>query len=80
MCPEDFEHIHLEGIALRDGDRKQYCVADGQGYVLYVTAQAATVDEAREKSESLIRQIYFPRMMYRNDIGINFVRLNLGYL
>lgn len=72
---KDFEHIHFEGVALKSNPNgeKQYYISDYQGYVLYATAIDRTVKFAREKIDKIVKHIYFPKMFYRHDIGVNFI-------
>lgn len=74
ITEKDFEHIHFEGVALREkSGEKQYYISDYQGYVLYVTAVERTVRLARKKTHELIKHIYIPKMFYRHDIGVGFI-------
>ncbi len=71
----DFNHIHFEGVAVKNNKgADQYYISDHQGYILYVTAVGKTIKIARTKVGKLIKHIYFPKMFYRNDIGINFIK------
>lgn len=67
----EFEHIHFEGVAKR-GD--EYYISDEQGYVLYVTAIGKDIEYAQKKAYELIKKIYIPKMFYRNDIGLKFIK------
>ncbi len=78
---KNFKHVYFEGIALKnDNKKKQYYVSDDQGYVLYVTAVELSVKSARRKIENTLKFIYIPKMFYRNDIGLNFIKNNLRKL
>jgi phosphoribosylamine-glycine ligase len=49
-------------------------LSDDAGYVLYVTNIGRTVEESRTKTYSIIIKIIIPKMMYRNDIGVKFIK------
>lgn len=69
-----FKHVHFEGISvekLKTGGWRHY-VSDHPGYILYVTALGKTIDEARKKTNAILKKIHIPKMFYRNDIGIAF--------
>jgi phosphoribosylamine-glycine ligase len=71
----DLEHVYFEGVAARvRKGKREYYVADEQGYIAYVTALEPTVEEARAKTEALAKRVHFPRMFYRNDVGVEFIR------
>lgn len=71
---KEMEHVHFEEISLKKEDgEKHYEISDDRGYILYVTAVADTVEEAREKSQKIIDGIHIPKMFYRNDLGIKFI-------
>ena len=73
-------HVHFEGISLRPGSTEQFYIADGQGYVLYVTSVGKTIKEAQEKVYDIIQKIVIPRMFYRNDIGSDFAKIGMAKL
>lgn len=75
FSPDDAGHIHFEEVALRpDNGRDAYFVAANSGYVLYVTGVADTIEEVRERVYKIIKKIHIPRMFYRTDIGLRFMR------
>lgn len=70
-----FNHVHFEGMSKKMvGGKEQYYISDYQGYVLYITAVDKTVKSARGKVDKLAKHIYFPKMFYRHDIGVNFIK------
>ncbi len=74
VTEEEFKHIYFEGVAKNGtGAMSQCYISDGEGYVIYVTGIGKTVEIARKKVYNLIEKIYFPKMMYRSDIGLKFV-------
>jgi len=75
LTAADMQHIHFEGVALRSTEGpRQYYVSDYQGYILYVTTLGKTVEMSRTKAAKIIRHVYFPKMLFRHDIGVGFVR------
>ena len=73
--PESIKSIEAEGgiMVFHAGTKKQgdEIVTNG-GRVLAVSALSDTLAEAIELSKSILRQIYFDDMYYRNDIGYEF--------
>lgn len=75
MTEKDMRHIHFEEASLRKGKKeKQYYVSSKTGYVLHVSETGKTVEEAREKTYNLIKNIVIPKMFYRTDIGEKFIK------
>jgi len=76
MNDRDMSHIHFEGVMATEkaGGELEYKIADYQGYVLYVTSVSADIRRARKKIRALIDKIYIPKMFYRNDIGLGFLK------
>lgn len=78
---KDFEHIHFEGVALRNlKNRSRFFISDGEGYVSYITGVDRTVENARKKVYNIINKVYIPRMFYRNDIGLKFIQQDYDFL
>lgn len=65
-------HVHFEDVSL-DTVNNNYVISDTRGYILYVTACEETMAEAKRVVYERIEKIYFPKMMYRNDIGTQFI-------
>jgi phosphoribosylamine-glycine ligase len=61
---EDWKHIHPDGIRFKD-DRLE--VANADGYILTVSEQGDTVDEAGRKVDDLLKKIVVPKAFWRND-------------
>jgi phosphoribosylamine---glycine ligase len=80
MSAEEFRHLHFEEVSLSTFEKDQYYITDRQGYIMYVTSVAPTVQEAQKKAYGLIKKIVIPKMMYRNDIGSRFVNESEGQL
>lgn len=72
-------HLHFEDVSY-DKVNKNYFISDTRGYTLYVTASAKNMIAAQEKVYTSIENIYFPKMMYRNDIGTNFIQRDMNRL
>lgn len=73
--PDDFNHIHFEGLSRCTGmgGRTTYITAGNLGYVLYITGSGRTVQVARNRIYKIIEKIKIPKMFYRQDIGTRFV-------
>lgn len=72
MTKEDQGHVHFEEVSLHKKGNHHY-ISDNRGYVLYVTGQGETVEEAQKMAYGIIKKIHIPKMMYRNDIGQRFI-------
>lgn len=72
---DNFKHIHFEEVAVeRMKGKDNYYIAGSTGYVLYVTGHGSTVYKAREKVYGMIEKIIIPKMFYRTDIGLRFIK------
>lgn len=87
LTEADLKHVHFEEISLKKhGNDNHFYISDNRGYTMYVSNVGSTIDIAREKAYSIIERIHFPKMYYRNDIGLSFNENNksilesLGYL
>lgn len=72
MTDEDMSHIHFEEVSLHKPTKRHY-ISDDRGYVLYVTGNGTSAQEARKKAYEIIHKIHIPKMFYRNDIGQRFI-------
>ncbi len=85
LLADGLPHIHFEEVRY-DTKSKQYIISDTNGYPLYITGMGETVKEARHAVYRGIKEIYIPKMFYRNDIGLKFMEhdeeklRNWGYL
>ena len=79
----DFEHIHFEEVSKKvcEKNKKElgidcglYYISDNRGYILYVTAVENTLKKTQDKVYQLAKRIIIPKVMYRNDIGNNFIK------
>ena len=77
LTTDDWTHIHLDEVALRDGQ----LYASGQvGHLMVVTGCGETVEDARTGAYDLARQIVVPNLRYRNDIGLRFIERDRSLL
>lgn len=75
LTKEDFSHIHFEEVSAKNKNNKvNYFVAGDTGYVLYITECDSTVQKARKKVYDIIDKIIIPKMFYRTDIGLKFMK------
>ncbi|NTU66745.1 MAG: hypothetical protein HGB08_02350 [Candidatus Moranbacteria bacterium] len=75
MSQEELSHVHFEEVMIeKNRDSEQYRIAGSTGYVLYVTSVEKTIQKAREKIYGIIGKIIIPKMFYRTDIGLRFVK------
>lgn len=72
MTQEEQSHLHFEEVSWNEQDNYHY-ISDSRGYVLYVTGHGKTVEEARKNTYDIVKKIYIPKMIYRNDIGQSFI-------
>ncbi len=63
---DDLSHVHMDGTMMEDGVLK---VGNADGYVVTVSEQGKTVEEAGEKVEAILKKIIVPRAFWRNDFG-----------
>ena len=75
LTKEDLLHIHFEEVSLKkEKGKEKYYIAGNTGYVIYVTNSGKNVYEARKKVYELINKIIIPKMFYRTDVGLRFVK------
>jgi phosphoribosylamine---glycine ligase len=87
MGKNDWKSVHFEEVsAVYKNKVPSYYISDNRGYVLYVTSYHRSLRKAQEKTQKLLRKIFLPKMMYREDIGSHFLRedkqllKDLGYI
>lgn len=66
LSKEDYNNIHFDGVDFEGGKVK---VANDDGFVVTVTGQGKTVDEAGKNVEKLLKKIVVPKGFYRNDFN-----------
>ncbi len=75
MSEEESSHIHFEGVSAKKiRGENAYYTAGNLGYVLYITGTGKTVQDAREQVYNIINKIIIPKMFYRTDIGLRFIK------
>lgn len=75
LSDEEARRIHLEEVCLKENNGKEhFCVAGSNGFILYVTGVGKSVEKARERAYKLVDKIIIPKMFYRTDIGMNFIK------
>lgn len=73
ITAEEKKHIYFEEISMRTNNVDgQLYISNTDGYIMYTTAVAKTVAQAREKSLAIARKIIIPKVFYRDDIGEGF--------
>lgn len=70
LPPEQSDAMVFQAATRLDGDT----LRTAGGRVLCVTALADGVRQAQQKAYAVVRQIHFPGMQYRSDIGYRAVR------
>jgi phosphoribosylamine--glycine ligase len=81
LSQEEFSHIHFEEVQVKMKNKIAcYNIASSTGYVLYITECRKTIHEARAKIYKIIEKIIIPKMFYRTDIGLNFMKNNYKLL
>ena len=73
LTAEEQARIHFEEVSMRKNE-DQYYVAGNNGYILFVTGAGQIVEKARADAYNLVKKIIIPKMMYRTDIGIKFIK------
>ena len=75
LTKEEMDRVHFEEVSLRQNSGTgQYHIAGSNGFILYVSGSAETVSEARNKAYDVVGKIVIPKMMYRTDIGEQFIQ------
>lgn len=69
---KNFKHLHFEDVARKDKTKHYICTHTG--FVLHVSDVGRTTEDARKKVYSIIDKIVVPKMYYREDIGLKFIR------
>lgn len=76
LSREEKARVHLEGVSLEvglDGVAQYVMTKNSIGYAVFVSGYGKSVECAREQAYALIKKIVVPKMMYRTDIGIEFI-------
>ena len=64
LSRDDWDHVHMDGVKYENGALK---IANSDGYVVTVTGEGETVDEAAEKVRTLLKKFVIPRAFWRDD-------------
>jgi phosphoribosylamine---glycine ligase len=72
LLKQDLNHIHFEGVMKKKNG--EFCICDNIGYALHVSGMDKTVAKTRDKVYSIIQNIVIPKMYYRTDIGLKFIK------
>jgi phosphoribosylamine--glycine ligase len=70
MTAEDRKHLHFAEVAMRG---EQLVTSGSVGYVMVVTGNGATVEEARAVAYDRAAKVVIPNVRYRLDIGEQFL-------
>jgi phosphoribosylamine--glycine ligase len=74
LTPAEWKRVHFEEVYLKEPNTDDFRVAGSNGFILYVSGSGTTVEKARKSAYSLIDKIIIPKMMYRTDIGAEFMK------
>lgn len=81
LSEKELNKIHFEEVSAKNSNNKtQYFVAGNNGYVVYVSGLAKNILEARRRVYAIIDKLIIPKMFYRTDIGVRFMKKDLGLL
>ncbi|KKQ40847.1 MAG: Phosphoribosylglycinamide synthetase [Candidatus Magasanikbacteria bacterium GW2011_GWA2_37_8] len=72
LTEEEWSRVHFEEVS-KNKKVGSFFVAGGYGSIMHVTGFGKSVVEARTQVYDLIDKIEIPQMMYRTDIGENFL-------
>ena len=72
VSKEDRKHIYFEDVSYNK-EHDRYHISGHDGYVGYVASVADTVEMAQRKVYDIAEKIIIPKVMYRNDIGNDFI-------
>ena len=73
---EELLHFHPDEVSVEmagDG-REVWHTCSDTGYILHVSGMGATVEEARDMAYQRIDNLVLPKMFYRHDIGLRFLK------
>ncbi|MFZ2187895.1 MAG: hypothetical protein WAV46_04720 [Candidatus Moraniibacteriota bacterium] len=78
LSQDEKERIHFEGVSLEmePNGSSQYVMTKNIGYAAFVGGVGKSVEFAQEQAYSLVKKMVVPKMMYRTDIGDEFVKKN----
>lgn len=76
LTPEEWEHVHFCEVHSHQGNMSEheYRIAAKNGSIMCITGIGRTIEEARNAAYRLIDKLVIPKMFYRNDIGVKFMK------
>lgn len=82
--PDEAElyHFHPEEVIVVQDEqgREAWHTCSDTGYIMHVSGMGATVEEARDLVYQRINNMVIPKMFYRQDIGMRFLRQDRALL
>lgn len=75
----DNQHVHFEEVSYNT-NKKRFYISDTRGYILYVTGVTSSIKKTQNNVYRIIKDVYIPKMFYRNDIGDSFLKENRAKL
>lgn len=79
LSQKEKEQIHFVEAAF-DQDSGHHYIAGDHGYPLYVTGHGPTPEIAKEEAYAVVKKLIIPKMIYRTDIGDDFINGGLQQL
>lgn len=71
---EEWGRVHFEEVSLRKKNSRELYICGANGYILFITGTGKTVAGARKQAYDLVDKLIIPKMMYRQDIGVKFLK------
>jgi len=71
LSKREQKQVHFEEVSSKNG---KFMIAGKNGFILYISGSGKSIMEARKRAYSLVRKIIIPKMFYRTDIGLAFLR------
>lgn len=72
LSEKEKNNVHFERISRRKSG--EYYISKDDGFVLHVSGTGKTVEKARSEAYAVIGKLIIPKMFYRTDIGIKFIK------
>ena len=73
LTQDELKRIHFEEVSFNKVS-KRYYISGSNGFILYITGVGKNIEEARKSVYDLIDKIVIPKMFYRTDIGVKFMK------
>lgn len=79
---DDLRHIHWDEVTMQRDEqgREKFYTCSDTGYVMHVSGMGTTLEEALRDMYRRAGTIVMPKMFYRNDIGVRFLKRDRGLL